>query len=85
MKKVADFVQYVSFDGGKTFQDTSIWRHICYVEPTEDKVVVVETFEQAYEYIKADKLMNAKIDTTFFINLLIKKGIFLYFLNALVS
>ena len=66
MKKVADFVQYVSFDGGKTFQDTSIWRHICYVEPIEDKVVVLETFEQAYEYIKADKLMNAKIDTTFF-------------------
>lgn len=66
MKKVIDFVQYVSFDGGKTFQDTSIWSHLCYVEPTEEKVVVLETFEQAYEYIKADKLMNAEIDTTFF-------------------
>lgn len=66
MKKVADFIQYVSFDGGKTFQDTSIWNHLCYVEPAEDKIVVLETFEQAYEYIKADKLMNAEIDTTFF-------------------
>ena len=66
MKKVVDFVQYVSFDGGKTFQDTSIWSHLCYVEPAEDKVVVLETFEQAYEYIKANKLMNAEIDTTFF-------------------
>ena len=66
MKKVANFVQYVSFDGGKTFQGTSIWSHLCYVEPIEDKVVVLETFEQAYEYIKADKLMNAEIDTTFF-------------------
>ena len=66
MKKVVDFVQYVSFDGGKTFQDTSIWSHLYYVEPTEEKVVVLETFEQAYEYIKADKLMNAEIDTTFF-------------------
>lgn len=66
MKKVVDFVQYVSFDGGKTFQDTSIWSHLCYVEPTEEKVIVLETFEQAYEYIKADKLMNAEIDTTFF-------------------
>ena len=66
MKKVVDFVQYVSFDGGETFQDTSIWSHLCYVEPTEEKVVVLETFEQAYDYIKADKLMNAEIDTTFF-------------------
>ena len=66
MKKVIDFVQYVSFDGGKTFQDTSIWRHLHYVESTEEKVVALETFEQAYEYIKADKLMNAEIDTTFF-------------------
>ena len=66
MKKVVNFVQYVSFDGGKTLQKTSIWSHIHYVEPVEDKVVVLETFEQAYEYIKADKLMNAEIDTTFF-------------------
>ena len=66
MKKVVNFVQHVSFDGGKTFQKTSIWSHIHYVEPAEDKVVVLETFEQAYEYIKADKLMNAEIDTTFF-------------------
>ena len=66
MKKVVNFVQYVSLDGGKTFQKTSIWNHIHYVKPAEDKVVVLETFEQAYEYIKADKLMNAEIDTTFF-------------------
>lgn len=66
MKKVVDFIQYVSFDGGKTFQDTSALNHLCYVEPIEDKIVVLETFEQAYEYIKADKLMNAEIDTTFF-------------------
>ena len=66
MKKVIDFVQYVSFDGGKTFQDTSIWSHLHYAELTEEKVVVLETFEQAYEYIKADKLRNAEIDTTFF-------------------
>ena len=66
MKKVVNFVQYVSFDGGKTFQDTSIWNHPCYVEPIEDKIVVLETFEQAYEYIKADKLMNAEIGATFF-------------------
>ena len=66
MKKVVNFVQYVSFDGGKTFQNTSILNHLCYVEPIEDKIVVLETFKQAYEYIKADKLMNAEIDTTFF-------------------
>ena len=66
MKKVVDFVQYVSFDGGKTFRDTSIWSHLHYIEPAEDKIIVLETFEQAYEYIKADKLMNAEIDTTFF-------------------
>ena len=49
MKKVVDFVQYVSFDGGKTFRDTSIWSHLRYVEPAEDKIIVLETFEQAYE------------------------------------
>ena len=66
MKKVVDFVQYVSFDGGKTFQNTSIFNHLQYVEPTENKVVVLETFKQAYEYIKANELMNAEIGTTFF-------------------
>ena len=66
MKKVINFVQYVSFDSGKTFQKTSVWRHIRYIEPIEGKTITLETFEQAYEYIKADKLMNAEIDTTFF-------------------
>ena len=66
MKKVIDFRQYVSFDDGKTFQDTSMGNHFQYIEPIEEKINILETFEQAYEYIKADKLMNAEIDTTFF-------------------
>lgn len=66
MKKVVDFRQYVSFDNGETFQDTSIWRHLYYRELKEEEVEVLETFEQAYDYIKADNLMNAEIDATFF-------------------
>ena len=66
MKKVVDFRQYVSFDNGETFQDTSIWRHLHYEEPIEEEVKVLETFEQAYDYIKEKSLMNAEIDATFF-------------------
>jgi hypothetical protein len=65
MKKVVDFRQYVSFDNGETFEDTSIWRHLHYGEPIEE-VEVLETFEQAYDYIKENNLMNAEIDATFF-------------------
>ena len=65
MKVVVDFRQYVSFDNGKTFHDTSVLKHLSYGKPIEE-VEVLETFEQAYDYIKGNKLMNAEIDSTFF-------------------
>ena len=66
MRRIVDFRQYVSFDNGETFYDTSVLRHLQYAEPTEEEVEVLETFEQAYDYIKANNLMNAEIDATFF-------------------
>lgn len=66
MRVVVDFRQYVSFDNGKTFHDTSVWKHLYYGKPTEEEIEVLETFEQAYNYIKENNLMNAEIDTTFF-------------------
>ena len=66
MKKIVNFRQYVSFDNGKTFQDTSIWNHIFYREPTEVEIEVLETFELAYDYIKENNLINAENGTTFF-------------------
>lgn len=65
MKQIVDYRVLISIDGGK-FEDTSIWKHLSYEEPKEERITELNTFAEAYEAIKNDKIMNAVAGYTFF-------------------
>lgn len=66
MKKIIDYRVMLSFDGGKTWEDTSIWRHLYYAEMREEQVITFENFADAYNAVADDVIMNAHTTTTFF-------------------
>lgn len=66
MKKVIDYRVMLSFDNGKTWEDTSIWRHLYYAEPKADQITAFDNFADAYNAVADDVIMNAHTTTTFF-------------------
>jgi hypothetical protein len=64
-KQLVDMRQYVAI-GNDEFVDTSFYSHLRYKEFEKEQEIVLSTFDEAYDFIKNDKLANAEVRSTLF-------------------
>ena len=68
MKQIFDHRIYLSFDNGKTWEDTSILKHWVYLRPelTKENSCTVHTYDQARRFVRDSLIPNAEIGRTIF-------------------
>ena len=68
MRWLFDYRTYLSFDDGKTWEDTSIWFHWHYIDTalTETVEERFDTYDKAASFVRARLVPNANMDTTIF-------------------
>lgn len=68
MRQLFDRRTYLSFDDGKTWEDTSIWFHWHYIDTALTDTVEdrFDTYDQVASFVRARLVPNANMDTTIF-------------------
>ena len=70
MKKIYDKRCLIRINDEKEFHDTSVFYHLSYLKEEEAQTTerIFTNFQEAYEYIKNNGVMNAEAGRTFFRN-----------------
>ena len=64
MKKLVSVRCYVAING-EEYCNTSVWRRVRYREKTGETETIINDWETAYNHIKNNEVLNAKVGETF--------------------